>query len=528
MTANPETVEQAPTTLEPEPTASTAVVTITTGQLVGRVTGDVESFKGIPYAAPPVGEFRWRAPQPPHAWAGVRQAQSFGSDSAQAPGDLEPIQTTPDENSLFINIWRPAGKPAAAQWPVLVWIHGGAFVGGGSSIPYYDGSAFARKGIVVVSFNYRLGRLGFFAHPALLAAAEGPVGNFGHMDQIAALRWVQTNIGAFGGDPKQVTLVGQSAGGASVLTLLTSPAARGLFHRAMIMSGGGRLALLNRRMTRGTALHPSADRVDAAFARSLGIRGKGAKALAALRALPAAQIYGDLTMEKLLSEALLGNRGYPGTPMRDGHTITATPAEAFARGEETPVPVLIGSVAADIPISFPAVKVLPFAHFGRDADAARAAYGAPEHLDRDSLIKLLLAIGADMTMHEPSRFVARRVTATGRPAWLYRFSYTAESTRPDSLTTGQTHSGELPFLFATLEAKYGDRATAADRSMAEAFNSYAANFVRTGDPNGAGLPTWSPFEPSQFDLMHFSLNDGPVFAPDPRAARVELVERVEA
>lgn len=189
------------------------------------------------------------------------------------------------------------------------------------------------------------------------------------------------------------------------------------------------------------------------------------------------------------------------------------------------MPVIIGSVAADIPVSFPAVKVLPFAHFGRDADAARAAYGAPERLDRDGLIKVLLSIGADMTMHEPSRFVARQVTAADRPAWLYRFSYTAESTRPESLRTGQTHSGELPFLFATLEAKYGEQTTSADRSMAEAFNTYVANFVKAGDPNGAGLPAWPPFAPSRFDLMHFSPDDGPSFGPDPRAARVELVER---
>lgn len=511
--------------LEPGRTTRSVTVTLATGQLEGLVAGGVESFKGIPYAAPPVGELRWRAPQPARPWEGVRQAHSFGSDSAQAPGDLEPIQTTPSEDSLFVNVWRPAEAAAGAKLPVLVWVHGGAFVGGGSSIPYYDGGAFARQGIIVVSLNYRLGRLGFFAHPALLAAGEGPVGNFGHLDQIAALRWVRDTIAAFGGDPGQVTLAGQSAGGASALTLLTSPAARGLFHRAVIMSGGGRLALLSRKMSGGTPLHPSADRVDAAFARSLGIRGRGARALAALRALPAEQICGDLTMEKLLSEALLGHRGYPGTPMHDGHTITATPAEVFARGEEAPVPVLIGSVAADIPVSFPPVKVLPFAHFGRDADAARAAYGAPGQLDRDGLIKVLLSIGADMTMHEPARFVARRVTAAGRPAWLYRFSYTAEATRPDSLKTGQTHSGELPFLFATLEAKYGEQTTSADRSVAEAFNRYVANFARAGDPNGAGLPAWRPFEPSRFDLMHFSADDGPVFAPDPRAARVELVER---
>jgi para-nitrobenzyl esterase len=501
------------------------MIKLESGAIEGAAGEDVVAFKGIPYAAPPTGALRWAAPQPAQPWAGVRQATAFGSDCAQAPGDAEPLRTTPSEDCLFVNVWQPAGTAAGANLPVLVWIHGGGFVGGGSSIAYYDGSAFARKGIVVVSFNYRLGRLGFFAHPALLAAGEGPVGNFGFMDQIAALRWVQANIGAFGGDPQQVTLVGESAGGASVLTLLTSPAAAGLFQRAMIMSGGGREALLSRRMTGGSLFHPSADHTDAEFARSLGIRGKGAEALAALRALPAATIAGDLNLHRVLSEALLGNRDYAGAPMTDGTIVTATPAERFAQAAEARMPVVIGTTAADLPLSFPPHKVRPFSYFGRDADAARDAYDAPRHLDRDSLIRVLLSIGADMTMHEPARFVARNVSAHGSPAWLYRFSYTATSTRPESRKTGQTHAGELPFLFNTLEAKYGDQTTDEDRRTAHAFNSYVANFVATGDPNGSGLPPWPRFDQTHFDLMNFSLDDGPVFGPDPRAPRVALVEQ---
>lgn len=501
------------------------MVTTEHGPVTGATVGDVESFKGIPYAAPPIGDRRWRAPQPPEPWSDTLEATGFGCDCAQAPGDFEPLTTTPDEDCLFVNVWRPAGTQPGAALPVMVWIHGGGFVGGGSSIPFYDGSAFARQGIVMVSLNYRLGRLGFFAHPALLRAKEGPVGNFGYMDQIAALQWVRRNIAAFGGDPDRVTIVGESAGGASVLTLLTSPAAKGLFHQAMIMSGGGREALLTRKMTGGNLLHASADRVDGEFAETLDIRGHDAKALAALRALPAADITGDLNLQTLLSEALLGNDDYPGTPMIDQTTSVARPADVFARDEQAKVPVIIGTTAVDLPLIFPRPKIFPFRAFGKDGDKARAAYGAPEKLDRESLIQVLLSIGADMTMHEPARYVARQVTASGHPAWLYRFTYTAESTRPESLATGQSHSGELPFMFDTLDAKYGNDTTDKDRQTARAFHTYVANFVRHGDPNGDGVPQWPAFDPAAYDLLDVT-QDGPVYGPDPRADRVKLVERV--
>lgn len=496
------------------------------GAVKGRTVGNVESFKGIPYAAPPVGDNRWRAPQPPEPWPDTLDAIDFGCDCAQAPGDFEPLTTAPDENCLFLNIWRPVGTEASGALPVMVWIHGGGFVGGGSSIPYYDGSGFARQGIVLVSFNYRLGRLGFFAHPALLAAKEGPVGNFGLMDQIAALQWVQRNIASFGGDPGRVTIVGESAGGASVLTLLTSPAAKGLFHQAMIMSGGGREALLTRKMTGGNLLHKSADRVDEEFAEDmLGIEGRKPETLAALRALPPADLTGDLNLQTLLSEALLGNDDYPGTPMLDGTTAVARPADVFARGEASQIPVIIGTTAVDLPLIFPRPKIFPFRAFGRDADKARAAYQAPEKLDRETLIPILLSIAADMTMHEPARYVARQITASGHPAWLYRFTYTAESTWPESLATGQSHSGELPFLFDTLPAKYGDDTTEKDRQTARAFHTYVANFVKQSNPNGDGVPSWPAFDPAAYELLNFS-QDGPVYGLDPRAERLRLVESV--
>lgn len=508
----------APASTTPLPNAAETAA----GTVVGAVADGVRSFKGIPYAAPPVGEARWQAPQSVTAWAEPRQAAALGADCAQAPGEAEPIQTTPAEDCLFLNVWQPETAAPDAGLPVMVWVHGGGFVGGGSSIPWYDGAAFARQDVVVVSFNYRLGRLGFFAHPALLEAAEGPVGNFGLMDQLAALRWVEENIAAFGGNPDEVTLVGQSAGGASVLALLTAPEANGLFDRAMVLSGGGRRGLLGRPIGGGTADAPSADQTDALYAGSLGVTGSGPDALAALRALPAEQVQGDLNLERLAQGVLLGVPGaVQGTQIVGGALVSADPGELL--GSDVPnVPVVIGTTAVDLPNFFPP-RTDPLSYFGADAEAARAAYGAPAQLDQESLTRLLLSIGTDLTMHEPARYVARQMTAKGNSVWLYRFTYTAEATRPDA--PAQSHAGELPFMFDRLAARYGAAATAKDQETATAFSTYVANFVKNGDPNGAGVPTWPAFDPAGFDLLNFTLDNGPVYGPDPLSARIELVER---
>lgn len=522
------------------------VVTTQSGEIQGTAEGGIVAFKGIPYAAPPVGDLRWRAPQPVEPWTGVREAFNFGSDCMQPITDFEPIATTPSEDCLYLNVWSPDYADPGDKLPVMAWIHGGGFVGGGTSIPFYDGSAFARQGIVVVSFNYRLGRFGFFAHPALLAADEGPVGNFGYLDQIAALQWIQENIDAFGGDPERVTIIGESAGGASVLALLTSPLTEGLFHQAMVMSGGGRQPIIARPLTGGSAAAPSADQVDAAFAESLGITGDGADALAALRALPAEQLAAELTLEAVLRVGLscriieltapdrydpACRPGYSGTPIIDGITVTDTPEAIILRGEAHNIPIIIGSTASDLFEFFPPSVADPYPYFGEDERAAQNHYRLP-FLARAALVLSgqgelrdyipLLSIGADMTMHEPARFVARETTARGTPAWLYRFTYTVESTRPEA--ESQSHAGELPFMFDTLSSRYGDAVTANDRQMAQAFNTYVGNFVKTGNPNGGGLPLWPAFD-GEFNLMNFTLEDGPVYGRDPRAEGVALVER---
>jgi para-nitrobenzyl esterase len=495
------------------------MIKIDAGQIEGFVSGDVLSFKGIPYAAPPVSDLRWREPQPVAPWQGVRIANEYGHDCMQkpVPGDSASARGPFGEDCLMVNVWRPAASRPGEKLPVMVWIHGGGFLNGGSAGAIFDGSEFSRQGLVLVSLNYRLGRLGFFAHPALTAAKEGPLGNYGLLDQLAALRWVKRNIGAFGGNPDQVTIVGESAGGISVMHLLTWPEARGLFHRAVVLSGGGRTYLASLpKLSEASPQLPSAEESGLEFAKSMGITGTGAEALRALRALPVEKVNGDMSMEALLTKPPT----YAGGPIFDGEIITSTPGEILRRGEAAKVPLIIGTTSQDLPVTYPPSRENPLSFFGLEAAKASALYNPGGKLPAPALAE---AVAVDLTMHEPARFAARQMTAAGNPAWLYRFSYAAESLRPKS--TGAEHSSELPYLFKTLDARFGKDATDKDRAMALATHTYFANFTKSGDPNGTGLPTWPKYNPARSDLMNFTLDNGPVMEADPWKERLDLVER---
>jgi para-nitrobenzyl esterase len=490
-------------------------VKIDSGLVKGGVSGGILSFKGIPYAAPPVHSYRWRAPQPVIPWTGVRDATAFGNDCMQTedPGD-NALRTTPSEDCLVLNIWRPATASLWEKLPVLVWIHGGAYLVGGSSPAIYEGDGFARQGIVFVSFNYRLGRFGFFAHPALIKANEGSVGNFAYMDQIEALRWVKRNIAAFGGDPNAVTLMGESAGGISVIALLTSPKARGLFQRAIVLSGFGR-ARRGTKLTGGTTAEPSADKIGTNFAKSVGIEGDGLEALRALRAIPAETVgsnNGAAAPAKFLT--------YTGGPIIDHDIVFDLPQVVLRRGEGARVPILIGTTTQDLALDFPPSPDNPFSYFGSDVDKARVIYNPDRKLDAPEVRYML---GVDMTMHEPARFVAKQMTRVGMSAWLYRFGYVPESMRPEQ--TAAPHAGELPFLFDTLDARYGAAVTDKDRTAAKVFNSYFINFVKSGQPNARDLPTWPKFDPVRSELMVFTLDNGPIAQRDPWKDRLDLVEQ---
>ncbi len=291
---------------KPEPTSS--VVKVDSGQLQGVEADGVISFKGIPFAAPPVGELRWRPPQPTPKWEGVRQATEFGRNCMQGRGGPPPAARpagaaaptgapaaqAPSEDCLYLNVWRPAGS-AARNLPVMVWIYGGGFVGGSASSPNTSGVQFAKQGVVLVAMNYRVGRFGFFAFPAL--SSERPnenKGNYAYMDQLAALQWVKRNIAAFGGNPNNVTIFGFSAGGVSVHSMLASPQARGLFHKAIVHSGGSRDSGLTARPLRADGVDPnypvSAETIGIQFAKSMGIEGTDQAALAKLRSLSADEV----------------------------------------------------------------------------------------------------------------------------------------------------------------------------------------------------------------------------------------------
>ena len=490
---------------------------IPAGRLKGMAREGVVAFKGIPFAAPPVGDLRWRRPQPVKPWTGVRQATEYGHDCMQKPfpGDAAPLGVEPGEDCLYVNVW-VSENFAGKKLPVMVWIYGGGFVNGGSSPAVYDGSQFAKRGVALVSFNYRVGRFGFFAHPALSKEdPAGPLGNYGYMDQIAALQWVKQNIAAFGGDAGNVTLFGESAGGGSVLTMMTSPMAKGLIHKAIVESGGGRTLLMGERhLNRTVAGGPaSAESVGLAFAKSVGIEGEDTAALAALRKLPADAVTAGLNM------ASMGTPTYGG-PMIDGKVVVESPAAAYAAGRGAKIPLMIGANSADI--GFPRGRTMDdiLAPFGADREKARAAY---DPTGSGAAMQAGVAIAADQMMVEPARYTVRALAATGQPAYEYRFSYVAESMRKE--WKGAPHATEIPFVFDTVAARYGKDLTDADRATAQAANAFWVNFAKTGNPNGQGLPKWPVYSPKTDVLLDFTAT-GPMAKPDPWKDRLDLVEKL--
>jgi para-nitrobenzyl esterase len=490
-------------------------VTIENGKVRGTVADGVVSFKGIPYAAPPIGNLRWRAPQPAPRWSGVREASAYGHDCMQLPfpSDAAPLGTTPDEDCLVLNVWAP--EHHTGRLPVMVWIYGGGFVNGGSSPTVYDGSQFAKSGLVFISFNYRLGRFGFFAHPALTKEnKDGLLGNYGYMDQIAAMKWVQRNIGEFGGDPNQVTVFGESAGGGSVHMLMTSPLATGLFQRAIVESGGGRNLLGGTELHAGKGGRPSAEGIGVAFAKKNDIAGDDVDALKKLRELPAETVVDGLNMASMAA----AQNTYPG-PMIDGKILADTVEKLYKEGKYQHVPMIVGANSMDIGFTHASTMDEVFAPFGNDAEAAKAAYDADGSTDVRSVG---MKVAADQFMIEPARFVAKTLSSQGNSVWEYRFSYVATSMR--SQWPGAPHATEIPFVFDTVNAKYGPRLSAEDESIARQTNEYWANFAKTGNPNGAGVPNWPQY--TKADEVLLIQASGPEAKPDSWQKRLDLTQKL--
>ena len=474
----------------PARAAEAPVVRVAEGQAQGVGEDGVAVFKGLPYAAPPLGPLRWRAPQAPAGWSGVRDVSAYGADCVQKRGGWDSTQSKlpVSEDCLTLNVWAPA---KAAGLPVMVWIHGGGFTMGSGSQPLFDGGKLARRGMVVVTLNYRLGRFGFFAHPALTAEGAGAaLGNYGLMDQVAALQWVKRNIAAFGGDPDKVTIFGESAGGGSVIQHMLMKPSQGLFRAAVSESGGGR------------DVWPTlaeAEQKGVAFAAKAGVQGGDAAALAQLRALPAKTVAGALDL-------LSGEPDIYSGPMIDGRLVTLRPSDGFAAGRQAKVPFLVGANSNElgfIPVLFLGpVTAAAAKQLGDDKDAVVKAYGSKAESDA--------RLASDLTFVEPARFLASQTSARGQPTWLYSFGYVPTAQRASQKGAG--HATELAFVFGNL-GELAKPATPEDEQAATLIGDYWTAFAKTGDPNGAGRPAWPRYDAKTDQRLEISITGAAVAGP---------------
>jgi para-nitrobenzyl esterase len=452
--------------------AAPDTVTVEGGQLRGATTDGVRVFKGIPFAAPPLGALRWKPPQPVVAWSGVKTADTFGAQCMQQPYPAgSPYASAPQpmsEDCLYLNVWTAAN--AGDKRPVMVWIHGGAWTRGSGSTPTYDGAVLAKKGVVVVTMNYRLGVFGFLAHPEL--AKESPnraSGNYAILDHLAALNWVQKNIAAFGGDPSRVTIFGESAGSWSVNVVQATPLAKGLFHRAIGESGG---------QFAGTATRADAEKRGGGVATAVG-----ARALADLRNVPADKL---LAVDTFRSGVNV-----------DGYVLPEDVRTIFARGKQNSAPVLVGSNAnemttlsdvatfPDTMLEFHRQMAVRFPGFTPQFEAAYPVKSEGE------IPAALLAVGRDQTFTVEMRTWARMVAAAGQKAFLYQFTHVPPS--PNAKTWGAYHASEIPYVFGTLRNRSWPF-TQTDFKLSQEMASYWTNFAIAGDPNGKGLPAWAPYD----------------------------------
>ena len=490
------------------------VVAVDGGKVRGVQADGLIIFKGIPFARPPVGALRWRAPQPVEPWNDIREANAVGADPMQ-PAHLATPGVTISEDCLYLNVWSPATTSTDARLPVMVWIYGGGLVKGGAAL--YPGQYLARQGIVVVTFNYRLGRIGFFAHPAPAAEApDEPRGNYGYMDQIAALKWVQRNIAAFGGDPNNVTIAGQSAGGGSVLVLLTSPMARGLFQRAILESPG----LPTARAAPGPMRNlDSAESIAIEYARAHGITGDNTTVLAGLRALSGEELTRGLEEYGL---AVFGGPEIAGLShsIIDGRLVVETPEAALRAGRQAMVPLIVGANECDLAVTPAQTKDALFARLGPRAVEARKLY---DPTGRARFEDVRQAVCADFGMIEPSRILAEWMAEAGQRAYFYRFAYVPEAWREKM--SAAVHAGELIFVFDCVPLLVGENTTTADVAMARTVSGYWTDFIKTGDPNGGGRPEWKPYDASTRDVMSFTAS-GAAFGADPLKQRLDLWREV--
>jgi para-nitrobenzyl esterase len=493
-------------------------VTIDSGTLEGIPLGPGSSgaaFLGIPYASQPVGNLRWKSPQLPPKWSGIRDAKVYGPACPQTPSGWLPEmlgikKMKTDEACLYLNVWTPdlTGK---AKLPVFVWVHGGGNVEGSGEWPPLD-ATLARKGIVVVSLNYRLGAFGFFAYPALSAESRHHVsGNYGHLDQVAALRWVRRNIARFGGDPNQVTIGGQSSGALDVCNLMASPVAAGLFQGAILQSG-----------VCVDSVYPmlrAAEANGALLTKDLGIQ-PGPRALAELRAIPA---------QKIL-ETAAADQQVDLEPDIDGWFFPQQPAITFAQGQQEKVAVLEGSNEDEVsifaspivggksnrPKTVAAYKNWLQQEFGSYANQVFAEY--PAHSDAE-VPDVFRKMFSDFDFGFGARLLAIDTARIGQPAFLYHFTYVGAG---EFAPLGAFHSEELMFLSKKYWTTWVHRPY--DKTLSHTIIGYWVQFVKTGNPNGHDLSAWPAYNPQSDLCQELGRRIGP--EPAPRAKRFEVFQQV--
>jgi para-nitrobenzyl esterase len=491
----------------------TARAVRTEGGLLSGAPGrqpSITVYKGVPYAAPPVGRGRWAAPGPVVPWKGVRPADTFGASCIQVMvADVMPVTHEfmafgdVSEDCLFLNVWTPA-KASTDRRPVLVYVHGGGFTGGSGQVPVYDGEGLAQKGLVVVTINYRLGVLGFLAHPELThESADHTSGNYGLLDQIAALQWIRKNIAAFGGDPDRVTIAGQSAGGMSVHALLSSPLAKGLFQRAIVQSGG---SSLGGGISMGSRTLADAEADGTKFAEA-----KGAASLADLRAMTWQKIIEPVPAP---ADGPGPGRGLRFSPIVDGYVMPLSARDAIRQRRHHDVPVLTGvnlgelaGMTPQAPATAASYRTQAERRYGTAADQFLRLYPAASDADA---VDAQARSARDSSLSSLYLWARERARTSTTPAFIYLWDHAIPG--PDAARYGAFHTSEVPYVLNTLDRS--DRPfTKADHAIAAMMSSYWANFAATGDPNATGLPRWRAAG-STPEVMELGDTTGPVPAAD--------------
>ena len=484
----------------------TTTVEVTGGTIEGVEQDGIFSYKGIPFAAPPVGDLRWKAPAPAKPWTGVKKADAFECACMQASGAMG--NTAPvSEDCLYLNVWTPA-KKTDEKIPVIYWVHGGGYSGGSTSTPMYDGTGFAKKGVILVAVAYRLGPFGFLAHPELSAESGKGSGSYGMQDMIAGLKWVNKHIARFGGDPSNVTIFGHSAGGAAISLLAASPLTKGLFHRAICMSGGSFTPLQTSKQVGiglGIPALNFAESTGEEFLKSLGVAD-----ITVARALSAEDIQNKLTG---------GMGGMRFRPAADGYVISNDLYSLYEEGSFNDTPVLLGNTSDEMGSFGPTQDVTPEEfekqireQYGSQADAILDAY--PHATDAE-------ATRASKDIRNDSSFAwntwtwSRLQSRYGKnKAFQYYFDY-----HPGSPGGGSGHGSDVPYAFQTLGGPAGAPGQE-DLKLSDMISSYWINFARSGDPNRSSFPEWPAFTESDQKVM--------VFDADPGARPLPILDRLKA